>query len=200
MYLGSKENDGSNVSLDTLCFLPSALLPRTSNRVSGTDLRNVNQEVKFLQVWILTSDLGLGSTLFAVHSAAPEGGVEPWPAITAPKTRVRVSTRRMGPRTVKDSFVVPDGFGEEESLGQLHPKVSARGDLVQGNAHDDLRFRLDWRKLFEEVFSQAEAYRKQAKPGAEAPNIFPEMAELLSRASNQVLEAINTGILAKRTL
>jgi RNA polymerase I-specific transcription initiation factor RRN6 len=121
----------------------------SSNKGSGPDPEDFEQ-FKFFQVWALTSDLGLSSTLCAVNDSRTSSA-----SISAPTTKVSQSLRRIGSRNVKDLFIVPDEDNEEDGfLGQFWSSMRVDAAATSGNDTDDLRLRMNWRGLFEHVFLQ----------------------------------------------
>jgi RNA polymerase I-specific transcription initiation factor RRN6 len=196
------EAGSHSLSLHTLCFLNSPLASRSSHHASGPELQYLEQDVKFFQLWALTSNLGLSSTLFSIYSPAPDGHLERIPLILPPSVRLGGSNRRMGSEFVDDPFIVPDGMDEEAFLDEpCHKKPELEQDLARkSKAQDDLRLRLNWRKIFQHLFLQDFPTGQDIDHDVSSMPKFSKMLELLSRASDRINQGLGENVLAASTM
>lgn len=196
------EAGSDSLSLHTLCFLNSPLATRSSHHASGPELQYLEQDVKFFQLWALTSNLGLDSTLFSIYSPPPDGHLERIPVILPPSVRLGGSNRRMGSEYVDDPFIVPDGMDEEAFLDEpCHKKPELEQDLARkSKAQDDLRLRLNWRKIFQHLFLQDFPTGQDIDHDVNSMPKLPKMLELLGRASDRINQGLGENVLAASTM
>jgi RNA polymerase I-specific transcription initiation factor RRN6 len=195
------EAGSQSLSLHTLCFLNSPLTSRSSQDASGPELQYLEQDVKFFQLWALTSNLGLGSALFSIYSPPPDGHMPPIPLILPPSVRLGSSTRRMGSKYVDHPFIVPDGTDEEAILDEPYKKPELEQDLTRkSKAQDDLRLRLNWRKIFQHVFLQGFPTGQDIDHDVNSMPKLPKMLELLGRASDRIDQGLGENVLAASTM
>lgn len=166
--------------LQSFKFLPCHLV-LSANPFSGPGPKYVEDGVEFFQLWAVTSNLGLCSALSAV---APHGTKSP--AVVAPDTKLLLSSRFLGPKFVSedDDFVVRDDK-KRSNISQQNMVSQASNTGAHAPEKDDLRFRVNWRRIFEKVFldqsSQEELQSRVSKP-------VPEFPELLSIAADDIMQ------------
>jgi RNA polymerase I-specific transcription initiation factor RRN6 len=166
------------------------------------ELQYLEQEVRFFQLWALTTDLGLVSTLFSVVGSSQEEIARPRLNVTAPTTKISHSLRSQGPRVVKDSFIVWDGAEDERFLGDSRRNAFQHNSLssVDDQEKDGLRFRLNWETIFQYVFGLKDLQDERFDDGIESPEEPPRIEELLDRVSSHIQEGIRKERLKSNTL
>lgn len=112
----------------------------------GTGFEYRERGIKFYQTLSLTSDLGLHSTLSALRSHV--GDRKPSRPI-APNTKSIQASIPLGPRRIHDeSFIVPDEIDNEMAFAQ----TSRGGNARKVKRKDDLKLRVNYRKIFQKAF------------------------------------------------
>ncbi|KUJ18094.1 uncharacterized protein LY89DRAFT_614583 [Mollisia scopiformis] len=176
-----------------LAFAPCLLSARAAMTPFGAGHQYLENDVRFFQVWALGTNLGLNSTLYAVQNQSSSAltnllFVEP------PTYRVRQSSRRFGARVMEDSFVVPDGEAEDdfdhvERGNMQHDKQT----MLLGEWQDDLRYRINWRRVYRHVFGL------DSEEKVLATTDVPTISELFGRISDHIQHGLEDGELATRT-
>ena len=120
---------------------------------TGHEYQYIDHNVKFYQVWAVSSNLSLNSTLSAIHGTGPNGDEL---TITAPTWKVSKAARRNKNRTFLTTFVAADG----EVEGDLESSTSriAQISLAMTETQQDLRLRLNWRDVFQHIFSENDVH------------------------------------------
>jgi RNA polymerase I-specific transcription initiation factor RRN6 len=134
------------------------LTSTSTSNYGGQELQYLEQDVSFFQLWALTTDLGLHSTLFSVPKPSSEEITGPQLHISAPTIKLTQSLRSKGPQFVHDSFIVADGMNDERSLGH---EFGFRGTEMHSNIgrdEDDLRFTLNWKVIFQQAFGLSKVH------------------------------------------
>jgi hypothetical protein len=166
----------------TLSFLPAPLTLNPS-RVPGPEVQLMERGVKFYQVWALTPSLALRSTLCAMQAAPPRSSTTPRLSIVAPTTRI--SLRRRIPKSrqaVADAFVIPEEHASEEELDYVlaNRPQNYRWFRNDENTEDELKPRLNWRVIFQQVFMDTSL---SDPPNSGFAVSFESMPELLDSVS-----------------
>ncbi|PVH84588.1 hypothetical protein DL98DRAFT_569097 [Cadophora sp. DSE1049] len=182
LFLSSDQNGGRNLPIHSVKFLPCHLM-LSANHFSGPGSKYVEDGVEFFQLWAVTADLGLLSTLSAVtlHDTKTH-------AIIAPDTKLLLSSRFFGPKFVNedDDFVVPD---DHKHSNTSHKKRASHAShtLVHAPENDDLRFRVNWRRIFQKVF-----LNKLSEEELSSRNLdlepAPAFPELLSLTADDIMQ------------
>jgi RNA polymerase I-specific transcription initiation factor RRN6 len=165
------------------------------------ELQYLEQDVRFFQLWALTTDLALHSTLFSVFIPRSEDIKRSRLHITAPTTKLTQSLRPQGPQFVHDSFIVVDGIDDKPSLG--HGFAFRGNDLhsVTDRNRDDLRFRLNWKPIFQHVFGLSNVQIENIGNDIESQEEGEKrLKECLARASSHIQERISGEELTSSTL
>jgi RNA polymerase I-specific transcription initiation factor RRN6 len=186
----SDENGLLNV-----CFLPCPLVLSTSMRSAGAGLQYIEKDVRFFQVWALDVSLGLRSSTFAVHDQSTKTKDEVL-SITAPALRVRQSGRRFGSKVIAESFIVPEGEQDEDDIDhieEVNMQHNMQNTLVD-YWQDDLRYRIDWRRIYRHVFGL------DLKDKRSASEDVPSIRELLARTSDHIHQGLENTELATSTM
>jgi RNA polymerase I-specific transcription initiation factor RRN6 len=135
--------------------VPAPLSSTSLANPAGPELHYLERGVKFLQMWALTADLGLKYTLLSVQRA--DSG-RPSLHIKAPNFKLTQSLRTQGPQFANDSFIVPDCIEDKRFLAQGgHNSHDSSAFSITGQNRDDLRFRLNWKVIFQQVFGLGNA-------------------------------------------
>jgi len=168
----------------------------------GPEVQYLEEDVKFFQLWALTADLALNDTLLAAIKLYPEESLRPRLNITAPTIKLTQSLRPQGPRRVKDAFIVADGLNDERLLGHEQGLRDTRLHSVTGKDRDDLRFRLNWKAIFQHVFSlsHAQAENIDDEDSESAEDGGERLKESLTRAFSYVQKGIEAQTLHSSTL
>lgn len=140
----------------------------------------MEENVEFFQLWALTSDQGLVSTLSAIAEKSKQ--LE----IIAPDNQLLITQRYRAPKLVDDQdFVVSD-----EDTDIIVPWRTSTRSLVRPSQKDCGYRTLDWKMIYQRVYS------KQST----RPDSNPEFAERLSFASVHIRQALENGELLNSTL
>jgi RNA polymerase I-specific transcription initiation factor RRN6 len=187
--------------LQTLCVVPAPLTSTSFTSSAGPELQYLEQDVRFFQLWALNADLGLDSTLLSVHRSDSEEISRPRLLITAPPFKLTQSLRPQGPQFAKDSFIVADGMDDEHSLGNGYTFHDSRVHSTTGRNRDDLRFRLNWKVIFQQVFGLSNVQIENDDEVAEsAEDGEQRLKEFLDRAFSHIQEGIKEEKLACNSL
>ncbi|KAI1008171.1 hypothetical protein K3495_g72 [Podosphaera aphanis] len=123
----------------------------------GYDLRPEEkyreEGVEFFQLYILTPNIQVVSTLVAARFLTCVDTSKLEFHAKAPNKAIRKSLRQLGPRITKEPFIIPDLTNEESLVTYLDKKRI--NDAIHDPRHfrqDDLRLRLNWRKVFQQAF------------------------------------------------
>ncbi|TQS37628.1 hypothetical protein Golomagni_01892 [Golovinomyces magnicellulatus] len=138
------------------CFTPCKLILESgSDDILSLKAQYHKKDVEFFQLWFVTSTLQMLSTLCEIRRFDNENLSTRLLKITAPDRKLRNSSHRTARRVSEDSFIAPEGpFCDEYPIKIPHlPQGYSVGSKSEKNASDDLRLRLDWRILFQKVFS-----------------------------------------------
>ncbi|KAH6722185.1 RNA polymerase I-specific transcription initiation factor RRN6-like protein [Leptodontidium sp. MPI-SDFR-AT-0119] len=181
LFASSGDSNEGALPLHSVNFLPCRLVPSVDH-YSGPGPKYVEHGVEFFQLWAITTNLGLFSTLSAAHRTGTQD-LE----IIPPDTRLLMSSRALGPKLVNedDDFIVPDGQGYDKvSQGRKAHHASA---AVHVPEKDDLRFRLNWRRIFRRVFFGETSNEEQPNSNVESDHTlgFPE---LLTLATEHIMQ------------
>lgn len=200
------ESDGPEKihrTLETLCVLPAPLTSTSIMNSGGQELQYLEQDVRFLQLWALTTDLGLHSTLFSVPKLSSEEITGLQLHITAPTIKLTQSLRSHGPQFVHDSFIVADGRNDERSLGH---ELAFRGSEAHFNmGRDDLRFTLNWKVIFQQAFGLGKVHIDNINNDDDDGIVSQDesetrLKECLDRVSSHIQEGISQEKLLSGTL
>jgi RNA polymerase I-specific transcription initiation factor RRN6 len=201
--LASDSGEPENVhkALQTLCVLAAPLTSTLTTNSTGPELQYLAQDVRFFQLWALTTDLGLHSTLFSVFRSRCEEITRPRLHITAPTVKLTQSLRPQGPQFVHDSFIVADGIDDEPSLGHEYAFRGNDAHSVTDRNRDDPRFRLNWKAIFQHVFGLSNVQIETVDDDVESQEEGEKrLKECLARASSHIREGISGEKLTRSTL
>ncbi|KAH7356839.1 RNA polymerase I-specific transcription initiation factor RRN6-like protein [Rhexocercosporidium sp. MPI-PUGE-AT-0058] len=181
LFASSEKTEEQTLALHTVNLLPCRLVPSV-NHYSGPGPKYIEDGVEFFQLWAVTADLGLFSTLTAIHrTGTKEFG------IVAPDTKLLLSSRVLGPKYVNEDndFIAPDNRRHSKIFQRS--RVSHAG-IVAANvpAKDDLHFRLNWRKIFRTVFDET-SNGEQPNSNPES-DLIPGFPELLRLGGEQIMQ------------
>ncbi|CZT06333.1 uncharacterized protein RCO7_03333 [Rhynchosporium graminicola] len=181
VFLSQDQIKGQNLALHTVVILPCHLVP-SLKQSSGPGPKYVKDGVEFCQIWAVTADLGLFSTLVAIIRNDSQHH-----DITAPDTKLLLSSRVLGPKLAHedDDFVVPDEKGAQISRRIKAHSAGFTTSLVPEK--DDLRFRLDWRKL-SQIVCLDDYYKEMSLDNDQDSDMGREFSQLLSLATDQLVE------------
>ncbi|KAG4432629.1 hypothetical protein IFR05_011882 [Cadophora sp. M221] len=179
LFTSLGESKEETLSLHSVNFLPCHLVP-SANHYSGPGAQYVKDGVEFFQLWAITTNLGLFSTLSAAHRTGTQE-LE----IISPDTTLLLSARAMGPKFVNegDDFIVPDGRGH--SMGSQSRRARHVSAAVHVPMKDNIRFRLNWRTIFKRVFVDENSNEEQPNSNLESDHI-PGFLELLNVAAEHI--------------
>lgn len=201
LVLDSNDPDTAYKSLQTLCVMPAPLTSTSVINSTGRGLQFLNQDVRFFQMWAFTADLGLNSTLLSVLRLAPEEISRPRLLISAPTFKLTQSLRPQGPQYVKDSFFVADGVEYERSLTHGYTFQDSRVHSNANQDRDDLRFRLNWKRIFQHGFGLSNVQIETTDEDTELQEEGESrLKEFLDHASSHIHEGINGAKLTSNTL
>ncbi len=183
--------EGKLLPLQTIEFLPCTF-KRSVNQPSGPGPRYADQGVEFFQIWAVTSDLGLVSSLSAVASNRGKQL-----RIVAPDTKLLLSSRPVAPKRVDDdNFIAPEDDFDLDDMNQSRTNQRQISQL-QEFEKNDARFTLDWRRIFQRIFTQ---HTIQVDPAAGSLDGATGLSELLHLAFHRIRNAVNIDSLHHCTL
>lgn len=180
----SLDGDLHHEMLQTVCFLPTPIISNSS-RTPGPELQLIERNVKFYQIWALTSTLALRSALYAMQVIPAGSSSSLRLHISAPATRLALRRRLPDSgKAVSNSFVVPDELTSEEEIDDIpnlsqNYQQSRRNNIGMGS----LKPRLNWRRIFQQVFMDNYTVHP---PNASLIRSFETMSELLDVASHNM--------------
>ncbi|RKF73840.1 hypothetical protein GcM1_242081 [Golovinomyces cichoracearum] len=138
------------------CFTPCKLILESgSDDTSSLEVQYHKKDVEFYQLWLVTSSLQMVSTLCAIRRFDHKDLSISSLNVTAPDRKLRNSSHRTARRVSEDSFIAPEGpFCDDHPIKTPHLPKGERVDSKRENStSDNLQLRLDWRILFQKVFS-----------------------------------------------
>ncbi|EKD12846.1 uncharacterized protein L3040_007000 [Drepanopeziza brunnea f. sp. 'multigermtubi'] len=175
----SSDEEGRSFKFHTVQFLPCTMIPSASH-TSGPGPKYMEDGVEFFQLWALTSDLGLVSTLSAVTEGSKQLDIVP------PERKLLISQRYRGPRIANDDdFIVPD-----DEIDIITPERNSAFNQELSPVDDQVRLTLDWRWIFQNVF-----LKKITPPGCDS-----KLADLLSFAVGRIKQGMENNDLQNSTL
>lgn len=137
-------------SLDTLYFVPAAF-----DAGHDANLASVEDAVRFFQIWALTSQLALASTICVAHSAILKDPKFPsfWKTARLNHPRSTFYSKISSDKLVREPFIIRD-HEDEDHLEILDPSSVPRDPHGASalNKQDDPRFRIDWRSIFDHIY------------------------------------------------
>lgn len=177
--------------LRTTHFVP-ALLTSNSNWAPGPELQLVERNVQFYQVWALTSNFELRSTLCAMYTMPSRTG-QTRLRIMAPTTRIPIR-RHLSESAVAvlDSFVVRDNLATEEGLdyaASTNQSQAYRHHQELENAQGDLKPRLNWRCIFQRVYMDDFL---RGPPNYSLARSSENMSQLVNTISHRIAQMTET--------
>ena len=196
------ELDSRHLSLTTLGVVPAPLTLTSSTSSVGPEVRYLEEDVRFFQLWTLAADLALNVTVLAAFKLDSEKAFRPKLNITAPTIKLTQSLRPQGPRVVKDAFIVADRLNDEVFIGHEQRLLDNQMHSVNRKDRDDLRFRLNWKAIFQHVFGPSHIRTEDVddEDGESAEDRGDKLREFLRRARSYVQEAIRDQTLNNSTL
>jgi RNA polymerase I-specific transcription initiation factor RRN6 len=176
-----------NSGIQTLQLLQAPFI-QSPSQSSGPELRYVQHNVRFYQVWAVSLRLGLSSTLAAI---CPENENCESFTVSAPTYNAPASRRYKTHQSIGDAFIVPDGVGDND----LESSISRLDQLSLAGAHtqDDIRLRINWRVVFQQIFGEGPIVSRSAAP-------FKTMTGLLDDIREHIKQAKEESSLPKTTL
>jgi RNA polymerase I-specific transcription initiation factor RRN6 len=190
-------------SLQEVLLTPVSLVQSSSNSAAGPGLQYVKHDVKFYQLWALASDLGVWSTLCSIRSIGPGASYSPMLRITAPTTKIsRSSNNLLSRHVVDDTFIVPDTFDGEKILdyGASDPVKDDERDVIRRQTVEDLRFRINWNKIFQHAFVKELHSDRKDSEWTISSHVSPTVAELLEKINDRINHGKQANCLGMTTL
>ncbi|KAM3074231.1 hypothetical protein ACMFMF_006252 [Clarireedia jacksonii] len=134
------------LQINCLSILPAAyLLPSALN--DGAGLHYMETGVKFYQIWMLTADLELGTTLWASQSTSNKDTIQS--SIVAPTKKSLHHTSQTPAEKLQDDFVVSDPSDDEYLMEMATMEIT---DTYHAPMASDLHLRINMRSVFERIF------------------------------------------------
>ena len=180
----SVEARGGWSRFQSICFLqsPLKLIP---NRPPGPETQYIVDDVKFFQVLVVRSDLGMDSGLCIMHPlAAKLINVTP-PTRIYNYTPVYMSAKRVA----DEPWIIPDAQVDEIDNSINYFTRLRKSPVPSWKVKDDPRFTINFRSIFEQAFSSNEAVQ-----------IDESLEELLENILSRVKQAKQNEDLAMATL
>lgn len=180
-YSLTLNSDGMELSIDTACLVTCTLFAAGRNHGFGPEAQYLEQGVRFRQLWILSSGLGLSSTLCAIKRQDPEANEKRIVKIEPPTKEVLKAPRRLEERALGEPFIVADGLdhGDPLTYRPRHAPGNASKVRLEGSRKDDLRLRLDWRSIFQNIYQRVGFQRLEQNP------LIP-LTEILTRINRHI--------------
>ena len=172
----------------------------SSNQAAGPELQYIEHEVKFFQLWALTSDLGMWSTLCSIRCIGSAMEASQTLKITAPTTKLRgSSSHTKSRRVVNDPFIVSDELDDE--LLACGASVAVKSDeRSRRQVVDDLRFGMNWTGIFQSAFVTESQSVQNNSLQTKSPDSSPRLAELLRNVEDRINHAKAENSLGMTTL
>jgi hypothetical protein len=120
--------------------------------------------------------------------------------ITAPTTKISQSSNNLRSRhVVDDTFIVPDAFDGENVLdyGASDPVNGDERDVIRRQTVEDLRFRINWNKIFQHAFVKE---RHSDSDWSISSHVFPTVVELLEKINDRINHGKQANCLGMTTL
>lgn len=138
-----------DLKIQTLQFVQAPLAVDLS-LPTGQESQYIDHNVKFYQVWAVSSNLSLNSSLSAIYGSGTNGNDLPKLTIIAPTWKVSMTAHRNLHRNFLRTFVVADG----EVEGELESSTSRLAQISHAmtETQQDLRLRINLRDVFQFVF------------------------------------------------
>ncbi|CAG8958326.1 hypothetical protein HYFRA_00000682 [Hymenoscyphus fraxineus] len=141
----------SSQSLDTLCFVPAAF-----DAGDDSDLAGLEDVFRFYQVWALTSQLALTSTVCVAHDAGLDHSKIPsfWKDVALNRRKSTRFSKVVSAKVVSKPFIIKD-HEDEENLEFINPSSIPQvpHELVLRQKQEDLRLRINWGMVFDRIYS-----------------------------------------------
>jgi RNA polymerase I-specific transcription initiation factor RRN6 len=163
-------------SLRSLIFLPCKFV---SDDTYG-------QDAKYFQLWALTSSLGFSAALFQVHLVESGKGLSL--LLMAPDRKISHFSRGRRQKSIDDQFLVHNDSGTEDEENQTNDRY-----LAKFKVNDDIRFRLNWRSVFEHAFINED-------PLVETENVISSMSDLLAKVTDSIARGVESQVLPMDTI
>jgi RNA polymerase I-specific transcription initiation factor RRN6 len=148
-----------NLEIQTIKFTPAPLMA-DSAPVTGQESKYIDYNVKFYQIWAVSSNLSLNSTLSAIYDTSLKGDEL---TITAPTWKVSKTANLNKNRGFGATFVAADGEVDGE-LESSTSRIAPVSSLAMTEIQQGLHWRLNWRNVFQHIFSGNDVFcTSQAK-------------------------------------
>jgi hypothetical protein len=197
----SKESQKCPGLLQTLSVVPAPFITNSSMQEPGLGLQYLERNIRFCQIWVLSSDLEMSTTLGAFVNTQEVG--QQHKHIIAPTMKsAQFSNLVASLPMIDDYFVVPDGLDDESASIVKGNKISSQHNgqtISDAKAHNDLRMRVNSRKVFQRVFMDVSPDDLHTI-GDHSRTSSESMAELLLRIESCIQQANQHGSLAMPTL
>ncbi|KAG9235459.1 RNA polymerase I-specific transcription initiation factor RRN6-like protein [Amylocarpus encephaloides] len=155
----------------------------------GEDDSLADDNVRFLQVWIVSSDIAVRSTICIAYNAIRQDSDFP-EFLGVPPSVLPNTIYRRRPMKKTQAFIDSDS-DSDEGPRQLVPSQSSQKQLpapmepAQGNLHPTI----DFRHIFNAVFKIADSKRPGHSSSAETPSELPPLSEILENLGSRLTEA-----------
>jgi RNA polymerase I-specific transcription initiation factor RRN6 len=145
------QDAGIQSQMQTLFFLETPLRA-IPNRLKGTEYQYIEEDVKFYQLLVVGSDLGLSSGVCTMQLSSFQSSESAIIPVTAP-TRTYIHTPRYmsSKRIVDEPWIIPDGQDDEPPQATNRPYKQI---LSSWAAKDDTRLTINFRSVFQEAFGR----------------------------------------------
>lgn len=152
----------------------------------------MERNIRFYQTWVLRSDLEVVSSLCTTTTpVAKENSTLKRDPIIPPTIRSVQPLNSIASRHIKDSFVVPDGFDDEDvDDGPLLGKQNAtHGNNMPGGKNQiDLSLRVTSRTIFQRTFIEDSHIGSSSDQQEDSTNISKTMTQMLDTITKCVVE------------
>jgi RNA polymerase I-specific transcription initiation factor RRN6 len=175
---------GVQDQLQTLHFLriPLTAIP---NRPPGPELQYLN--IKFYQILVISSNLGLSSGLCAVQLTSPQGQNSALHVTAPTRTYIHTPGYMSSKRVIDDPWVIANGRNGDENLLPLDRSSDHSGlSKSRPEAKDYTRLTINFRSIYQHAFNDSR-------------NINSRITDLLENVLDRIRQGKETDELAMST-
>lgn len=187
------QDKNHSIRLQDSYFEPGLFTSGDVSAATESETQYVDASAEFFQLLAITPELGLASALLAINSIQDASSRKAL-SITAPPNKIN-TTRPVGPKFVYERFIIPDGITEQHDVINTVRKENSKFEphhamLIKREAHNDLRFRLNWKTVFQHIFIDI-IYEKngqdlQLNGSAEQVVELTKIEDFLKRVSDRI--------------
>lgn len=135
------------------CIMPCRLSLLSEKGDSRPGFQYLRNGVQFYQLWILTPTLQLLSTLLAARSYYPNEDMYSDLRGIAPVEKIVASPILRSRRVTEEPFIISDeAMFDEPIVTCPYRSHTNKQCLTEVTNSDDLRLRLDWRRVYQQIF------------------------------------------------